>query len=147
MYPQDALRLIQKLRAVFEKISAAEAEILLSLFERFDIEMAEVVVRRYSEETATFDRGKLRTLLLDEHSRRTRRVSETVRWRNEKRAETKARDATLEMLDTSELQKLSDGIRIKFGPILRGDPMLSDLGRSLMYQELKGKGSKARELV
>jgi cell division FtsZ-interacting protein ZapD len=147
MYPQDALRLTQKLRALFDKISATEADLLVSLLERFDVEMAETVIRRYSEETATFDRGRLRTLLLEEHSKRTRRVSETVSWRKVKKVETETRDATLDTLDPCELQRLSDDIRNRFGKLLKADPMLSDLGRSLMYQELKGKSSAVKELV
>jgi hypothetical protein len=142
MCPQDAIRLTGTLRALFDKISPMEGELLSSVLEQFEIEIAETVIKRYATETAAFDRGKLRTLLIEEHSRRRRRPSETAKWRSAKEAETQARDAVLDALTHTQLQELSELVRHKYCTFLKVEPQLTDLGRSLIYKELLAKGAR-----
>lgn len=142
MDPQDARSLAMKLAELFKGIAPAEREVVETMLERFPSGTAETVISRYAQETATFDRGKLRTMLREEHARRTPRASPTPAWRDAKEAETKAIDELLDRIPKSRLRGLVEDVRKKHPTVFRllqPDPLRTDVGRSLIYNELKNK--------
>jgi hypothetical protein len=129
-----------RLCELFPAIAPAERDVVQAILEKFPFSTAEAVISRYAQETATFDRGRLRTLLWDEHSRRSHRTSLTASWNDARQTERKAIDELLNSIPESQLQGIVDDIRRKrpevFG-FLRSDPLRSDIGKSLIYSELK----------
>jgi hypothetical protein len=142
MDPHDASLLVAKLCSYFDGIAAPERELLERLLERFSVATTETVIARYAEETTTFDRGRLRTLLFEEHSRRTRQASPTAEWRTSKEADLRTRDAVLDGMTQSQLRELVEAVRCKHSAVFRMlhvDPLETDIGRSLIYQEWKDR--------
>lgn len=142
MNPQDASLLVMKLCSYFDGISTAERDLLERLLEKFSVATAETVIIRYAEETSSFDRGKLRTLLFEEHSRRTRGASASAEWRTSKEADSRTRDAVLDGMMQSQLHELVEAVRCKHSAVFRmlhANPLETDIGRSLIYQEWKDR--------
>jgi hypothetical protein len=139
MDPQHACLLAMRLGELFST-APAEREVVQSILEKFPRSTAEAVISRYAQETATFDRGKLLTLLWEEHSRRTRRESPTAEWKDARQAERKAIDELLASIPKSRLERLVDDIRKKCPEVfhfLKADPLQTDIGKSLIYFEWK----------
>lgn len=143
MNPQDAGTLANRLAELFKGITPPERDLVATMLEKFPYVTAETAISRYAQETASFDRGKLRTLLWEEHSRRTLRTSPTEAWKLAKEAETKAIDDVLCTIPSGELQSVVDDVR-KQRPdvfrLLKSDPLRTDIGKALVYSELKKKG-------
>jgi hypothetical protein len=144
MNPQEAFSLATRLAELFS-IAPAEREVVQAILEKFPRSTAEAVISRYVQETATFDRGKLRTLLWEEHTRRSRRASPTAQWKDARQAESKAIDELLASIPKSRLERLVDDIRKKCPEafrFLKSDPLQTDIGKSLIYSEWKHTQAK-----
>ena len=145
MNPQDVASFAEKIGDYFKDIAPAERELVRTILEKFSSSTAEAVIPRYVEETATFDRGKLFTLLREEHCRRTPRMSPTAGWKNAKDAEAEAINEFLSKIPNGRLQRLIDNLRKEQPALfsfLRSDPLGTDIGRSLIYDQLKNQRAK-----
>jgi hypothetical protein len=150
MNPHDASLLIAKLGEYFKNIAPAEHQLVQTILEKYPLHVAEKVVSLYAQETATFDRGKLHTLLREENSRQAPFVSPTARWKDAKNAETEAIAEFLSKIPEGRLHKLIDNVRKKSPDVfalLKSDPMQTDIGRALIYNELKNHQGKSGLLV
>jgi hypothetical protein len=153
MSPHDAALLLTELRQLFE-ITSANCDLVRKMMEGatyLSYATGREVIFRFAQETGTFDRGRLITLLREENSRRAQRPSPTVEWRAAKEAETEARERTLNALPVNEQQKLAENVQQQH-PVacrmLRSNLLQTDIGRSLIYDELErrriGEASLAR---
>jgi hypothetical protein len=142
MSPQSAQGFVSKLAELFdeEEFTRSASEILYGMFEKYSEDVATAAVTRLAEESSQLDRGRLRTLLQEEHGRRVYRASQTGEWRSTKEAEAEAIDRAFKQLPKPRLQELISDIR-KTEPnilaLLKSDPLETDVGRSLVYTELK----------
>jgi hypothetical protein len=140
MRPQDSFALVKKILELFKGITSAEAELLQRTLERFPLEIGESVISDYAKETTAFDRATLYRFLREEHNRRTPTSSPTARWRGENEAEKRAVEKSLMKVSKERLKALEDDIRKKFpfaAGHLPGDLLKSEIGRALVYAELK----------
>ncbi|HWE92776.1 MAG TPA: hypothetical protein VG269_02275 [Tepidisphaeraceae bacterium] len=145
MNPQDAGSLASRLAELFPGITPTERDLVATTLEKFSYDTAEAVIGRYAEETASFDRGKLRTLLWEEHSRRTRRISPTEEWKLAKNAELKAIEGALASIPKGDLEAVVDDVRKKRAEVFRhlgSDPLRTEIGKALIYSELKNRHGK-----
>lgn len=140
MSPQDACSLATRLGELFTTFSPADREPVRTTLEKLPFGMAKAVIWRYAQESATFDRGKLRTLLWEEYSRRSRGASPTAQWKDARQAESNAIDERLNSIPKSQLHALVDDLRKKRPEVfrfLKSDPLQTDIGKSLIHSELK----------
>jgi hypothetical protein len=147
MNPQEASTFVTKLNGLFQQFSQGQSEVLQTMLEKFPSDAATAAISRLAEETSHFDRGRLKTLLVEEHGRRASSASPTAGWRAAKVAEVKAIDEVLESTPKGRLLEVVSDLR-KSRPELfklcRADPLESDLGRSLVYEALRNGGSQCR---
>jgi len=139
MHPLEASSLVTKLEELFKGILPAERELLQTLLERFPLKTAEAVIPRYAEETTTFDRAKLRTMLREEHSRQTFRKSETPEWRDARDIETKSMDELFARTSKKRLEGAVEEVRKKYPDVfrfLKTEPLQTNVGKALVYSEL-----------
>ncbi len=150
MNPHDAFLLVEKLGEYFKDIAPTERSLVQTILEKYPLHTAEVVVSQYAQMTATFDRGKLHTLLREEHNRRTPFASPTPVWRNEKDVEAKVIAEVLNKIPKARIDKMLDDLRQKSPDVFRlmkADPMQTDIGRSLIYNELKNQQRKSGAIM
>jgi len=144
MNPQHACTLVAKLEELFQEFAPAQRDLVQGMLEKYPDDAGEAAICRLAEETSNFDRGRLRTLLFEEHGRRSRPVSPTAGWRASKEAEVMAINEILSKMPKRRLQGVVDDLRKNHPDLfrfLRSDPLESDLGKSLIYIALKDQGA------
>ena len=140
MNPHEAISLVTKLEQLFPGITPAQRHVLETMLEPFPHDTAEEVIARYAQESSNLDRGKLRTLLLEEYQRRVPRVSSTVSWKKTMEAELKERDELLSRTPKRRLQSALEDVRQKpVSRFLPADPLETDFGKWLIFNELRGR--------
>jgi hypothetical protein len=140
MGPSEATAVVHKLLELFPGISQAECRFLESAIEKYPASSVTPVIGKYAEEAANFDRVKFLRLVRDEHSSRTPTQSPTRKWKQAKEEEKKKIDESLDKLPKRRLKELLDAIEKKrpdLRRMLRSDLLQTDIGRSLVYEELR----------
>jgi hypothetical protein len=140
MSPQDAIAVVNKIRELFGGISTTNCEFLERQLEKYLLSTVEIVVEDYAEGASIFDRAKFLTMVREEHARCAPTRSPTPLWKEAKDAETKTINESLSKLSKrrrDDLVKLISEKHPEVFKFLRSDPLKTDIGRSLVYAELK----------
>jgi len=145
MHPHEAAILVTRLEELFKGITPVERDVLGGILMRYEVDVAQTVIDRYVQDSSVLDRGQLSARLKEEHNRRAHRSSPTAEWKRTKAAEVSQRDELLKRTPKKRLQTVIEGLRQKRPQVfklLRKDPLESDIGRSLIYDELRGDAGK-----
>ena len=140
MNPQDASSFVAQIEDLFQLFTPSQREAVGKIFQRYSTDIVETVIHRYAETTSTFDRGTLNAMLIEEHNRRSPRKSDTPQWKAAKRAQNRERDEALDRLSETRRASLLSHARSKHPDafrLLKKDPWETDIGRSLIWEELK----------
>lgn len=140
MNPQDAIAVVNRIKGFFNGISQADRELLERLMERYPLSAVEAVLDGYAQGATTFDRAKFRMLVREEYARCAPTLSRTPQWKEIKEAETKIIGESLNRLSKRRMQELLNSVREKKPEVfqfMRSDPLQTDFGRALLYEELK----------
>jgi hypothetical protein len=117
-----------------------ERELLQKELEHWPFEAAVAAIDRYAMESTVFDRVRLQYFLGDEFARRNPRISETPSWANNRNEDRIKVDRALAGLSKEQVNALIQRAREHYADafaFMRSDPLLTDLGKALIYSELK----------